>query len=543
MPSPGEIVAGRYAIIREAGRGGMSVVYEAADLKLGGKRRAVKAMKPGTRCAFDAGASELEVLLRIDHPRLPQVIDVIPPADGGSLMIVTDYVHGEPLTAAFAREGGRMDARRAAAVAAGVCEALAYLHDLHPPVVHLDVKPSNVMLDPSSGVRLIDFGIARLLGAGSGAGPRFGTPGFAAPEQAAGGPCGPAADVYAAGALLYWLLSGGNAPKPGERDFRRLEAGVPEPVLDLLARMLSREPACRPSARRAAAVLAQTAGGDAARAAQIMSGGAQPSAGPAKPRPLFVAVASFSRGAGATMLSALLAALVSRRRPTALVEVPGSEPELLALLAGGDAFGAPSVRSPLPPVSRRHVCWLAGPRLQVHALHPDQGTPFGGAEGEDRNGASDASAAVAASLLDPERFAFPDASDLEPPIVITDLSSGWIRGIGRAVAATCDMLLVVADPSVWRWTRERLSAWRELSRRRESAGLPTLWIANQDARFPQRSAWIRLLPQPPAAFVPQLEPGEWPAAAWSESPLDGGSRRPAAALRSLEAVAERLLNG
>ncbi|WP_296973942.1 serine/threonine-protein kinase [Thermobacillus sp. ZCTH02-B1] len=528
LPSPGEIVAGRYAIIREAGRGGMSVVYEAADLKLGGKHRAVKALKPGTRFARDAGAAELEVLQRIDHPRLPQVIDVIPPADGGPLMIVTDFVSGEPLTALFAREGRRMDPRRAAAVAAGVCEALAYLHGLRPPVVHLDVKPSNVMLDPAAGVRLIDFGIARLLGAGSGAGPRLGTPGFAAPEQAAGAPCGPAADVYAAGALLYWLLSGGHAPKPDERAFRRLEADVPDSVLDLMARMLSRDPALRPPAWQAAALLAQAAGGDAAHIAAV---------GRMRPRPRIVAVASFSRGAGATMLSALLAPVLARRRPTALVELTGGEPELLALLAGGDAAVAPAGRPSLPPVSRRHIAWQSGSRLQVHALHPDQGAPADG------TGFAGSPEAGAGSPLDPERFAFPEDDGAEPPIVIADLSSGWIRGEGRAAAAACDMLLMVADPSVWRWTQERRAAWRELARRRESAGRPTLWIANQDARFPQRSAWIRLMPQSPAAFVPQLGPGEWPAAAWSGNPADGRPGPVAAALRSLEPVAARILDG
>ena len=65
MPGPGDLVAGRYEIVREAGRGGMSVVYEAADLKVGGKRRALKIMKPGTGIAGDAGVGELDVLRRI----------------------------------------------------------------------------------------------------------------------------------------------------------------------------------------------------------------------------------------------------------------------------------------------------------------------------------------------------------------------------------------------------------------------------------------------------------------------------------------------
>lgn len=536
--APGEIIAGRYAIVREAGRGGMSIVYEAADLKLGGKRRALKAMKPGTRWS-DPGFGELEVLQRIDHPRLPQVIDVIPPSGGRPLILVTDYVHGEPLAAAFARAGRRMDTRRAVAIAAELCEALAYLHGLRPPVVHLDVKPSNVMLDAAIGVRLIDFGIARLLGGERGLGARLGTPGFAAPEQAAGEPCGPAADVYAAGALLHWLLSGGRAPKPDERRFRHLPADVPEPALDLLARMLSRDPACRPTARQAAAMLREAAGDGAALAGPSAPGGAHPHAGRPQPRPRLVAAASFSRGAGATLLAALLALAVARRRPTALVEMPDREPELFALLSGADAIGRKSPRPALPPVSRRHVCWQAGPSLQVHALHPDQEER----DGLRPRGAADESAEAARAMLRPERFAFPDVSAAEPPVVIADLSSGWTDGGGRAAAAACDVLLMIADPAVWKWTPERRTAWRGLSRQRASAGLATVWIANQDARFPQRAAWLGLMPQPPAAVVPLLAPGEWPSAVWSgRLPADDRKLRTVIE-RSLAPVIDLILNG
>jgi len=537
MPGPGDLVAGRYEIVREAGRGGMSVVYEAADLKVGGKRRALKIMKPGTGIAGDAGVGELDVLRRIDHPRLPQVIDVIPPDGGRPLMLVTDYVRGEPLAAVLGRGGRGMDARRAAEIVIGLCEALAYLHGLRPPIIHLDVKPSNVLVEPAHGVRLIDFGIARLLGAGSGAGPRLGTPGFAAPEQAAGAPCGPAADVYAVGALLYWLLSGGRTPKPGERRFRRL-AGVPGPLLDAMARMLDRDPACRPTARQAAVLLRQAAGVPGAGTGHAETGGADDAAGPPRMRPRLVAVASFSRGAGATMLSALLAALLARRRPTALVEMPGGEPELLAMLAGADAFGRPDGRPAPPPVSRRHVSWLAGPSLQVHALHPDQDDP----ESPEIR-ADHASGDAALALFAPERLLFPETSLAEPPLVVADLSSRWIGGGSRAVAEACDLLLMIADPAVWRWTRTRRAAWRELARRRESAGLRSVWIANQDARFPHRSDWLRLMPQPPAACVPQLAPGEWPSAVWSGGTLAGGGRSSVPVGKSLGPVVDLILDG
>jgi len=537
MPQPGEIVAGRYEIVREAGRGGMSVVYEAADRKLGGKRRALKALRPETRRAEAGASAELDVLQKIDHPRLPQVIDVILPAGGRPLMLVTDFVRGEPLAAALRREGGGMDARRAAEIAAELCEALAYLHGLNPPVVHLDVKPSNVMLDPARGVRLIDFGISRLLGKESAGGPRLGTPGFAAPEQAAGAPCGPAADVYAAGALLYWLLSGGRTPKPGERRFRRL-AGVPGPLLDALARMLARDPACRPGARQAAVLLRQAAGGTGESAGPLAAhGGADRSAG--RPLPRLVAVASFSRGAGATTLAVLLAERLARRRPTALVEMPGGEPELLAMLVGAGALG-PDGRPAPPPASRRHVCWLAGPSLQVHALHPDQDEPDPDSPDIRAGHAADVEASA---ILAPERFRFPEISPAEPPLIVADLSSGWIAGGCRAAAEACDLLLMIADPAVWRWTAVRRSAWRELVRRRESAGLKSLWIANRDGGFPHRSDWLGLMPQQPAVCVPLFPPGEWTSAVWAGGPFGNGGHAFDPVVKRLGPVVDLMLDG
>lgn len=613
--APGTVIAGRYAVLREAGRGGMSIVYEAADLRLGGRRRAVKAMKPGTLAAGagDAGIHELAVLQRIDHPRLPQIIDVIPAANGMPAMIVTDFVNGEPLAAAFERADRIMDVREAASIAVQLCEALAYLHELEPPIIHLDVKPSNVMLDPVLGVRLIDFGIARLLGfRGNIDELRLGTPGFAAPEQVRGAACGPAADLYAVGALLGYLLSGGHMPKPDERKFERIAAGVPDRLLDVLARLLSRDPAQRPvSARQTAALIRQAvwpqttgsysgfsigpssgriafAAGTALAAESGMPRSSRPPDDPQRPhlipgtiprwrpaddgpqpewiRPRIIAAASLSRGAGATFLAAVIAGRLAEVRPTALVECPGLEPELFALLSDASASERMNGPSSPPPVTRRHLAWMAGPMLQVHALHPDtacggntDGIPpdFARADGvltgdrrldgiRECGSRTDEAADNDAQLLPlmaAERYRFPAADPAEPPLVVIDLSSGWMRSGMRRLAAACDVLLMTADPQVWRWTPSRMAAWRRLERERAAAGLPVCWIANQDMTFPQRKTWLSMMPGRPEAIVPLLPPEQWRSRVWSGEAAGQRGKRRAEPERSLQAVINRILGG
>lgn len=512
MLNPGRIVAGRYEIMRPIGRGGMSVVYQAADLKLGRMLRAVKTIRPDAPGGSGAALSELRVLQRISHPRLPHVVDVVPPEGGTPLLLVMDYVEGETLAAAFERAGRSMPPDRAAYIVLQLCDALAYLHALEPPIVHLDIKPSNILLDAAGGIRLIDFGIARQAGEGGvRPAPNLGTPGYAAPEQQRGAACGPASDLYAAGALLHALLAGGRLPVPNERRFAYVPPNVPAPFRDVLARMLRRDPAERPSAREAAMLLAETAASVPGAAAALTIAGV-PSAHPDEP--LTVGVASFSRGAGATFAAVTLAVQLAALRPAALIEHPANEPELLALLAGGAAPLVPQGSSAVRPISPRHIAWEAAPHLQVHALleGADDASGSGSctAEPADANSALEL-AAIAACLR------LRDRSAGERPIAVLDLSSNWLVDPScRDAAERCGLLLMIADPQAQRWTQARRSAWRAVKQRRLEAGLPpAVWLANRDAPdFQARRDWLALLPERPSAVLPQLPSGEWHSRLW-----------------------------
>jgi WD40 repeat protein/predicted Ser/Thr protein kinase len=198
-----------YEVRRVLGRGGMGVVYEARQLRLG---RAV-ALKmvlagadacPAERVRF---RTEAEALARLQHPHVVQVFDVGEHA--GQPFLALEYVEGGSLAdrLAVAPPEPRAAARLVEALARGV----QAIHE--KGVLHRDLKPGNVLLADDGTPKVADFGLAKRLDAADGlsrTGDALGTPSYMAPEQAAGrtAEAGPAADVYSLGAILYECLTG-----------------------------------------------------------------------------------------------------------------------------------------------------------------------------------------------------------------------------------------------------------------------------------------------------------------------------------------------
>jgi len=201
---PPLLLGGAIEIEEEIGRGGMGAVYRARHRALG-RPVAVKflppalAAQPSFRERF---AREAQVLGRLSHARIVAVHDC--GEQDGQPYIVMEYVDGAPLSAHLP-----LPAERAAALGEQVCEALAYAHARG--VVHRDIKPDNLLLDADGGVKVADFGIARL----GGDGPAItapqqtaGTPHYQAPEALAGAPPDPRMDLYSLGVVLYQAVSG-----------------------------------------------------------------------------------------------------------------------------------------------------------------------------------------------------------------------------------------------------------------------------------------------------------------------------------------------
>jgi serine/threonine-protein kinase len=250
---------GPYAVEALLGTGGMGAVYRARSSD--GRAVALKVLAAPLAADPTAVArfvAEARAIARARHPSIVDVID-FGRSDEGLSYFVMELLAGRTLAARLAVES-RLPVGAAIAIALEVAQAMAAAHAVG--VIHRDLKPENLFLVESGGLKILDFGIAKLR---DGAGPRtasgivLGTPGWMAPEQATGEGVDERSDVYALGVLLYRLLSG-RMPFAGEtlsqlvaRQRRRPEAlvdarsDVPRSLSLLVERMLAPDPARRPA--------------------------------------------------------------------------------------------------------------------------------------------------------------------------------------------------------------------------------------------------------------------------------------------------------
>ena len=258
---------GAYKIEKLLGEGAMGDVYLAVHEALG-RQVAIKTLKPqvaADRAMTERFFSEARAVNIIRHENIVECTDLVNDPTGKSY-IVMELLEGRTLGQAI-REAHRMPARRAARIAAQIADALGAAHD--KGIVHRDLKPDNVFLIKRAGsadyVKVLDFGIARLrpdLGGGAVAtqsGALIGTPAYMSPEQARGDRAGPAADIYALGAVLFHMLTG-QMPfqatslslmlvavlqeQPPRADV--IAKDLPAALADVVERALAKDPATRP---------------------------------------------------------------------------------------------------------------------------------------------------------------------------------------------------------------------------------------------------------------------------------------------------------
>jgi serine/threonine-protein kinase len=197
-----------YEILGELGRGGMGVVYRARQAGLG-RVVALKMILTGGHAGEDERArlrAEAEAVARLSHPNIVQIFEV--GEHDGLPFLALEFVAGGGLDCGL--DGTPWPARRAAVLAETLARAV---HAAHVGgVVHRDLKPANVLLTADGAPKVADFGLAKRLDGGPArtrTGAVLGTPSYMAPEEAGGSKqVGPAADVYAVGAILYELLTG-----------------------------------------------------------------------------------------------------------------------------------------------------------------------------------------------------------------------------------------------------------------------------------------------------------------------------------------------
>jgi serine/threonine-protein kinase len=197
---------GKYRIVGQLGRGGAGVVYQAVDETLN-RDVAVKTLNPdlANTEVMSRFRAEATILARLNHPQIATIFELFR-ADRDLLMVM-EFVRGESLDKLSERLGG-LSPERAAYVIDLILSALEYAH--RGGVVHRDVKPANVMVTDEGSIKIMDFGIARVLGAEQKTVDfrLMGTPAYMAPEQVLGEEVDARSDLYSVGVLLYRLLTG-----------------------------------------------------------------------------------------------------------------------------------------------------------------------------------------------------------------------------------------------------------------------------------------------------------------------------------------------
>jgi eukaryotic-like serine/threonine-protein kinase len=269
----GRRVADRYELETELGHGGMGVVWRATDTLLS-RQVAVKevdlprGVDAAEREAMRARVSrEARAAARLSHPGVVTVYDIA--TDGGRDFIVMELVSA-PTLDDLVRAGGPLSPERAARLGLGLLDTLEAAH--RAGIVHRDLKPKNVMVRGDSTTKLADFGIASVQGDPrlTATGLVVGSPAYMAPEQVEAEEVGPATDLWALGATLWFAVEG--EPPFGGGEFQTLSAivnGEPRrpqrlgPLGPVLGRLLAKDPAWRPTPAQLRPLLRQVATGAA----------------------------------------------------------------------------------------------------------------------------------------------------------------------------------------------------------------------------------------------------------------------------------------
>lgn len=214
----GDLVDGKYRIIAQTGKGGMSTVWLALNEAVN-KQWAIKEVKKSSPSTSDQIikqnlVTEAGILRHLKHPHLPSIVDIFNEDD--TFLIVMDYIEGRTLSDIL-KEQGRQPQADVVDWALQICSVFKYLHSLNPPIIYRDMKPGNVMLKPDGNIMVIDFGTAREYKHQSSEDTiHLGTKGYAAPEQFQDNhqQTDPRTDIYNLGATMYHLVTGKNPSKP-----------------------------------------------------------------------------------------------------------------------------------------------------------------------------------------------------------------------------------------------------------------------------------------------------------------------------------------
>ena len=249
----GSTFAGRYQIIEELGKGGMGRVYKALDTKIN-EKIALKLIKPeiaSDKNTITRFGNELKMARKISHRNVGTMFDI--GEEKGTHFITMEYIPGENLKSMI-RMTGELGLGTAIRITRQICEGLIEAHRMG--VIHRDLKPGNIMIDRQGDARILDFGIARSLGAKgiTGAGAMIGTPEYMSPEQVEAKDIDQRSDIYSLGIIIYEMLTG-QVPFEADTPFaigvkqkgeapqnpRELNPNIPETLSEVILKCLEKQ--------------------------------------------------------------------------------------------------------------------------------------------------------------------------------------------------------------------------------------------------------------------------------------------------------------
>ncbi len=235
----------RYRVIEPVGKGGMGIVYKAADSLLGDRAVAIKEMGQSgltTQEITEAAAAfkrEALILASLKHPSLPSIYDHF--NEDARWYLVMDFIEGETVEDYLRKANGqKLSVNEVLRIGEQLCQVLDYLHTHQPPIIFRDLKPANIMINATKHLYLIDFGIARLFKPGQSKDTTsLGSLGYAAPEQYGKAQTTVRSDIYSLGATLHQMLTGID-PSITPFTFSSIQSHNPQtpPVLEKIIMMM-----------------------------------------------------------------------------------------------------------------------------------------------------------------------------------------------------------------------------------------------------------------------------------------------------------------
>lgn len=201
-----ENTLGQYKIMREIGKGGMGIIYKALDPRTQ-KPVAIKVLPPTMvdRVTVERFHREVQAMVKLKHPNMIEVYDS--GMEKGKHFLVMEFVEGENLKTVIKNQGA-LAAKRALQVTAQIADALSHVHK--QGMIHRDIKPANIMITPDGKVKVMDYGLVKMLGVTNVTvdGTSLGTAEYMSPEQISGDGVDSRTDIYSLGIALYEMLTG-----------------------------------------------------------------------------------------------------------------------------------------------------------------------------------------------------------------------------------------------------------------------------------------------------------------------------------------------